>query len=559
MPRLWASAASLRNQRSSPPRTSMHQSLKLLRNPWGTAGIPNRRSKAVYTIYELDNLDVLRGMNSETVDLVTTDPPFKTQSCKAVIRTIYITLAALIVSVAIACGPWETYSETPREIQKHNNSAYEQPAWVALFTKHPKVLAYRWYRGDRCPSGEYSYRDDLYLFDNDEVLSEVEIQNRDPREKIIGTEGFHSTQGHICMALSEDIHPLNHTAIHELAHAIVYVEHGLTGHNKIHDRAIVRMALQLEMAGCRTKDYRLAELIALNKIIFRIGPEPTMTPEEQAISKFCHPPPQRAGDDTQPTRKTRATVAKQTLSPTPTPDAKDRFVEIHYDASQTINNRQLPAGQPGCRPGSGPTTIWSRTINVESAEATIQDANRNTLQVKELHFSLVYPGRSYEDSTCRRAHHRAWATLVNLNNDALPNLTGYVAEWRDGNDHLIQSTHAHEAIAINVSRDEEPEALFDKPARFLLYDNHTLNAQPTPTPVPNVPADDKQILIELNPLKWEASGFVSTSGKRHSWETQDSWVERTIKSPEFGDKEYKIYDAKNQPWHVRQIVADPPG
>ena len=50
MPRLWASAASLRNQRSSPPRTSMHQSLKLLRNPWGTEGIPNRRSKAVYTM-----------------------------------------------------------------------------------------------------------------------------------------------------------------------------------------------------------------------------------------------------------------------------------------------------------------------------------------------------------------------------------------------------------------------------------------------------------------------------------------------------------------------------
>ena len=30
------------------------------------------------TIYELDNLDVLRGMNSETVDLIATDPPFNT-------------------------------------------------------------------------------------------------------------------------------------------------------------------------------------------------------------------------------------------------------------------------------------------------------------------------------------------------------------------------------------------------------------------------------------------------------------------------------------------------
>ena len=31
------------------------------------------------TLYELDNLDVLRGMNSETVDLIATDPPFNTK------------------------------------------------------------------------------------------------------------------------------------------------------------------------------------------------------------------------------------------------------------------------------------------------------------------------------------------------------------------------------------------------------------------------------------------------------------------------------------------------
>ena len=28
------------------------------------------------TIHEMDNLDVLRGMNPETVDLIATDPPF---------------------------------------------------------------------------------------------------------------------------------------------------------------------------------------------------------------------------------------------------------------------------------------------------------------------------------------------------------------------------------------------------------------------------------------------------------------------------------------------------
>ena len=31
------------------------------------------------TIYELDNLDALRGMNSETIDLIATDPPFNTK------------------------------------------------------------------------------------------------------------------------------------------------------------------------------------------------------------------------------------------------------------------------------------------------------------------------------------------------------------------------------------------------------------------------------------------------------------------------------------------------
>ena len=31
------------------------------------------------TLYEMDNLIVLRGMNSETIDLIATDPPFNTK------------------------------------------------------------------------------------------------------------------------------------------------------------------------------------------------------------------------------------------------------------------------------------------------------------------------------------------------------------------------------------------------------------------------------------------------------------------------------------------------
>ena len=36
-------------------------------------GQPNWKNR---TLYRRDNLDVLRGMNSETVDLIATDPPF---------------------------------------------------------------------------------------------------------------------------------------------------------------------------------------------------------------------------------------------------------------------------------------------------------------------------------------------------------------------------------------------------------------------------------------------------------------------------------------------------
>ena len=43
-----------------------------------------------YTIYELDNLDVLRGMNSETVDLIATDPPFNTKRNRAGTAGFYV-------------------------------------------------------------------------------------------------------------------------------------------------------------------------------------------------------------------------------------------------------------------------------------------------------------------------------------------------------------------------------------------------------------------------------------------------------------------------------------
>ena len=43
-----------------------------------------------YTVYELDNLDVLRGMNSETVDLIATDPPFNTRRNRSGTAGFYV-------------------------------------------------------------------------------------------------------------------------------------------------------------------------------------------------------------------------------------------------------------------------------------------------------------------------------------------------------------------------------------------------------------------------------------------------------------------------------------
>ena len=42
------------------------------------------------TIYELDNLDVLRGLNSETVDLIATAPPFNTKRNRAGTAGFYV-------------------------------------------------------------------------------------------------------------------------------------------------------------------------------------------------------------------------------------------------------------------------------------------------------------------------------------------------------------------------------------------------------------------------------------------------------------------------------------
>ena len=172
-------------------------------------------------------------------------------------------------------------------VYRVNDSVYLQE-WVALFTTNPRVLSYRWYTGNDCPTEGYSFRDDLYVLPAEEVLSPLEQQERSEGNTLIGTGGLHSADGYICMALSEAIHPSNLTALHELAHAIVYVEYGLTGHNKIHDEKVIELALKFDESDCHTKDAALINLIAWNKPLFQRYPFPTKDYVSDPLFNFCY-------------------------------------------------------------------------------------------------------------------------------------------------------------------------------------------------------------------------------------------------------------------------------
>ena len=218
-------------------------------------------------------------------------------------------------------------------------------------------------------------------------------------------------------------------------------------------------------------------------------------------------------------------------------------------ASKTINNRQLPANSLNCSGGSGPLIRWSRTLNIEDQKALIQDAAGNTIQVKELHFEKFHPGRSYSEGGCPRNRYRARATVVNLSNNAPPNLTGYMAEWRDEKGNLIGSTLAHDGIAITLEHDQEPENLFDGPASFLIYDQHTQGAQPTPTPIPTIRPEQKQVVFTVNPLEWDSQyRGLQNHGRRY-------WTETFRNSPDLSEYGYQIADINGHLWTLTGMYS----
>ena len=494
-------------------------------------------------------------------------------------KAVTIVLATPVLTLLFACAV-STNTPTPppgatTDHQAATDNSYTQPEWIRLFTSNQKVLAYRWYQAANCPSGNYSFRDDLYIFDTDEVLSELEIQARNPTDEIIGTGGFHSASGYICMALSEDIHPSNYIALHELAHAIVYVQHGLTGHNKIFDEKQIELALLFDGSSCPTDDWRLRELIAWNKPIFApLGWNPT--PKEQALFDFCYPPtqnstplsnhtsvpggiplptlsPEEIANFPTPPKPNIRSVPLPTMTPKQLadsfniPEVNNRFLEIHYDASGTINNRQVPANQRNCAGGSGPVTRWSRIHVIRDENALFLDAKGIPAQVVQIDFKLVHPGRKYSDHECPGENYHASAIIESLIPDIELDLTGYVAEFRTDEGDLITTTTAHAGIAVTLDRDSQPQDLYDRPARLLIYDQYTKGAQPTPTPQPTIAPEQKEITFTANLDEWDAE----SRGQRYVG--SNCWVETARQSPDLSDRQYQLFDTNGKLWTVTSI------
>ena len=478
-------------------------------------------------------------------------------------RTVKV-LTALLIAVLMACttptqeqqlGNLETTTEAPPvTAEKRNATAREdtpeaaesgqKPEWVRYFSRNQNVLRYNWYKGDNCPSGKYSHRDDLFIFDSEDALSPIEVQGRNLEGKIIGSKGFHSTAGHICVALSEEISPASYTSLHELAHAVAYSEHGLTGHNEIHDRILIDMALRFEKANCRTKDPELLTLIDWNRIQLRWGTKGEITPEDTALAEWC------VGDEAaEPERKisTQPPIAESSPKPAPTANPEHRSLEINYDASTVINNRRPPTGIT-CENG------WTRTVHISQEEGRIQDGNDDWVHVTQLDFRWCHSHEGYY----------AQATVVNVTSDRPPDLTGYTAEWRDGNSNLIASTPvnitlgaeniAHPLIEVTVKDKDRPRDLFDMPAKFLLYDNHTRGAQPTATPEPEVEATQKQLALIIDIVGWE-KGKSEKKQERYLGTQIAEWTETPRMSGPIEPTQHVIYDAKGRQWHVTEVVA----
>ena len=278
------------------------------------------------------------------------------------------------------------------------------------------------------------------------------------------------------------------------------------------------------------------------------------TPNAAAVPPAAEPkePTNQASKATPPTGSPNSAIPKS-AAPTPQrslafhhngPPVQNRFLDLPYDASKTLNNRQAPANQRNCAGGSKPLTRWSRTHEIQDQGALIADARGETTRVVELHFARIHPGRGYLQDNCPEEHILAQATLVTVHGNP-PDLTEYVALWQDHAGNEIARDDARDGISIELPVSLNPEALYEGPARLLIYDQYILGTQPTLTPETEAAPYQKEFSLHIDPTTWPVDA------QRNQIKGMYYWSEVVKHSPDPAPRH--IYDVQGNEWHLDTI------
>ncbi len=242
-----------------------------------------------------------------------------------------------------------------------------------------------------------------------------------------------------------------------------------------------------------------------------------------------------------------------TPAPMPTPVPPEaRFLEIRYDASRTMNNRQDKL-QLDCSKWDGPQSgvLWSRTHNLQGHSQSIIDADGKEARIAHMAFEQI--DRCNNDPGDRNYHLTIKTELVDTGEP--PNFTGFTLELRDEEGNLVATEQpaclgCNGHINLKFGYKDRPQDLFEKPARILLYDNFTEGAQPTPTPEPIIRPEEKQATLVVDPTTWEREGYFQHSN--YGYRGYQSWSRS--RPQDLRDQRQRIRDLQGKTWEITTVT-----
>ena len=256
-----------------------------------------------------------------------------------------------------------------------------------------------------------------------------------------------------------------------------------------------------------------------------------------------------------PTREQHSPTPKPTptLTPIPTPVSPEaRFLEIRYDASQTMNNRQDKL-ELNCRMGRKESGIkWSRTHNLQDHPENIIDTDGEMARIAYIEFEEIDRCDSaFEDLN--------WQVTVKtelVETGKAPNLTGFTIELRDGAGDLIATRQAEcqgcdGYFKMAFAYADRPQDLFEKSAMILIYDNYTKGSQPTPTPEPAFLPGEKKATIPINPEEWDIESVGEVSYRQYDWVGYA--YTKTPETMSVADLGHEIKDLQGKVWQIQTV------